>query len=191
LLLLFTGLRRNEALCLRWENVDLNHGTLCAVDTKNHANHLLPMGRYLWNLMRQRHRASDSEWIFANALTGQRITDPRRQIVNVVAKSGVPFSPHDLRRTFASILSRLGDQLSYYTTKRLLNHRTGDVTQGYIQFDLEQLRFAMQAVEDFVLVQVGAAAQSSETTKQQATSLPRPLRLMTEQSIAMRVSVER
>ena len=34
LLLLFTGLRRNEALCLRWEKVNLSRGTLCAVDTK-------------------------------------------------------------------------------------------------------------------------------------------------------------
>jgi hypothetical protein len=29
-----------------------------------------------------------------------------------------------------------------------------DVTQGYVQFDLEQLRSAMQAVEDFVLQKV-------------------------------------
>jgi hypothetical protein len=48
----------------------------------------------------------------------------------------------------------LGDRLSYYTTKRLLNHRTSDVTQGYVQFDLEQLRSAMQAVEDFVLQKI-------------------------------------
>ena len=116
------------------------------------------MGRYLWELMRKRRRASDSEWVFANPLTGKRITDPHRQIVNVVAKSGVPFSPHDLRRTFASIVSRLGDHLSYYTTKRLLNHRTSDVTQGYIQFDIEQLRCAMQAVEEFVLKNVGVSA---------------------------------
>lgn len=150
-LLLFTGLRRNEALCLRWENVNLHRGTLCAVDTKNRSDHVLPMGRYLWELMRRRKRIADSEWVFANPLTGTRITDPHRQTVNVVAKSGVPFSPHDLRRTFASIVSRLGDRLSYYTTKRLLNHRTSDVTQGYVQFDLEQLRSAMQAVEDFVL----------------------------------------
>ena len=106
------------------------------------------MGRYLRELMHQRRRASDSEWVFANPLTGTKITDPHRQIVNVIKNSGVPFSPHDLRRTFASIVSRLGDRLSYYTTKRLLNHRTSDVTQGYIQFDLEQLRGAMQAVED-------------------------------------------
>ena len=154
LLLLLTGLRRTEALCLRWENVNLKLGTLCAVDTKNRSDHVLPMGRYLWELMRRRRRASDSEWVFANPLTGHRITDPHRQVVNVVAKSGVPFSPHDLRRTFASIVSRLGDRLSYYTTKRLLNHRTSDVTQGYVQFDLEQLRSAMQAVEDFVLQKV-------------------------------------
>lgn len=104
--------------------------------------------------MRRRRSASDSDWVFANPLTGSRITDPHRQVVNVVARSGVPFSPHDLRRTFASIVSRLGDRLSYYTTKRLLNHRTSDVTQGYVQFDLEQLRSAMQAVEDFVLQKV-------------------------------------
>ena len=56
-LLLFTGLRRNEALCLRWENVNLDRGTLCAVDTKNRSDHLLPMGRYLRELMHQRRRA--------------------------------------------------------------------------------------------------------------------------------------
>ena len=113
LMLLFTGLRRNEALCLRWENVDLQRGTLCAVDTKNRSNHVLPMGRYLWDVMRHRRSASDSDWVFANPLTRKRITDPHRQIVNIVKKSGVPFSPHDLRRTFASIVSRLGDHLSY------------------------------------------------------------------------------
>jgi integrase len=103
-----------------------------------------------------RQLASDSEQVFANPLTGVRIIDPRRPIINVVEKRGVSFSSHDLRRTFASIVSRLGDRLSYYTTKRLLNHRTSDVTQGYIQFDLEQLRSAMQAVEDFVLENVTA-----------------------------------
>lgn len=151
LVLLFTGLRRNEALCLRWDNVDLNAGTLCATDTKNRSDHVLPMGCYLWDLMRRRRKLTPGEWVFENPLTGNRITDPHRQIVNVVVTSGIPFSPHDLRRTFASIVSRLGDRLSYYTTKRLLNHRTSDVTQGYVQFDLEQLRGAMQAVEDFVL----------------------------------------
>ena len=155
-LLQFTGPQRNESLCLRWENVDLKRGSLCVVDTKNGSDHVLPMGTYLWELMRRRHREGGGDWVFTNPLTGGRITDPHRQIVNVIAISGVPFSPHDLRRTFASIVGRLGDRLSYYTIKRLLNHRTSDVTQGYVRFDLEQLRSAMQAVEDFVLQAVTA-----------------------------------
>ena len=44
--------------------------------------------------------------------------------------------------------------MSYDTTKRLLNHRTSDVTQGHIQFDLEELRSAMQAIKDFELAKV-------------------------------------
>src|SRR2546423_1537908 len=96
--------------------------------------------------------------------SGMSVPVARVVALNDVAKSGVPFSPHDLRRTFASIVSRLGDHLSYYTTKRLLNHRTSDVTQGYIQFDLEQLRGAMQAVEDFVLKNVGPEHRETGTT---------------------------
>src|SRR5437764_4643478 len=65
LLLLFTGLRRNEALCLRWDNVDLQRSTVCAIDTKNRSNDVLPMGRYLWDVMRYRRSASDSDWVFA------------------------------------------------------------------------------------------------------------------------------
>jgi integrase len=65
LVLLFTGLRRSEALCLRRDNVDLKLGTLRVIDTKNGSDHLFPMGNYLWNLMRARSRISDSEWVFA------------------------------------------------------------------------------------------------------------------------------
>jgi integrase len=154
-LLILTGLRREEALTLRWRNVDLKRGTVTAVDTKNRLDHTLPMGKHLWQVMMERRDATDSEWVFANPYNSNRIIDPHRQIRNVAEASGVEFSPHDLRRTFASIVSRLGDRLSYYTTKRLLNHRNSDVTAGYVQFDIEQLRNAMQAVEDFVLKHVG------------------------------------
>lgn len=94
-----------------------------------------------------------------------------------MARSGVPLSPHDLRRTFASIVSTLRNRLSCYTTKRLLNHRTSDVTQGYVQFDLEQLRSAMQTVEDFVLETVAKIppsvhGHSTRTTRRSsATSI--------------------
>jgi hypothetical protein len=42
----------------------------------NRSNHILLMGRYLLDVMRRRRSGSDSERVFANPLTGKRITDP-------------------------------------------------------------------------------------------------------------------
>jgi hypothetical protein len=47
--------------------------------------------------------------------------------------------------------------MSYYTVKRLLNHKSADVTAGYIQHDIENLREAMQAVTDYILKCAGVA----------------------------------
>ena len=61
---------------------------------------------------------------------------------------------HDLRRTFASILNRL--HVQNYTMKRLLNHlydpsRDTDVTSGYVQVNLDELREVIQALENAVI----------------------------------------
>lgn len=42
LLILFTGLRREEAARLTWDQVDLKAKTLSITDTKNHQSHILP-----------------------------------------------------------------------------------------------------------------------------------------------------
>ncbi len=63
--------------------------------------------------------------------------EPRKQISKVIELSSVQFTSHDLRRTFASIVNMLSDSISYYTVKRLLNHKTSDVTAGYVQHDMK------------------------------------------------------
>jgi hypothetical protein len=61
-----------------------------------------------------------------------------------------------LRRTFASIVNhQLERSLTPYTIKRLLNHSSGDITGGYIQFGVEDLREPMQLIESFVLRYAG------------------------------------
>jgi integrase len=62
----------------------------------------------------------------------------------------VPFTLHDLRRTFATIADSL--DLSAYALKRLLNHKMGnDVTAGYIMRDVERLRKPMQQITNFLI----------------------------------------
>ena len=72
------------------------------------------------------------------------------------------FRLHDLRRTFASIATvHLERSLSAYTLKRLLNHRSGgDVTAGYVQVGIEDLREPMRQIEDFVLKCAGLKASA-------------------------------
>ena len=83
--------------------------------------------------------------------------------------SGVTFSSHDLRRTFASIVNQLADTMSYYTVKRLLNHKVADVTAGYVQHNPEKLREAMEAVAGFIMKNVGLLIRKKLPTQIQAS----------------------
>lgn len=151
LLLLFTGLRREEALSLTWENIDFEAKSLTILDTKNRLDHQVFLSDFLFDLLQRRKSESASNWVFPSSGKLGRIVDPRKQMQKVEELSGLVFSSHDLRRSFASIVNALGDSISYYTVKRLLNHKTADVTAGYIQHNPEKLREAMQAVTNFIL----------------------------------------
>lgn len=157
LVLVLTGLRKSEALGLTWDRVNLtgeavtitdakgnpeeiSPHSLLVTDTKAKRNHMLPLGKYLLDLLKARRKAvpKSCPWVFADA-EGNRFHDPRSSIRAVIQRSGVPFCPHDLRRTFATIAESL--DLSAYAVKRLLNHATNaDVTAGYIVGDTDRDR---------------------------------------------------
>ena len=52
-ILLFTGLRRQEAMKLRWDQVDLKAKTLTIIDTKNRNPLILPLGQFIFTLVRE------------------------------------------------------------------------------------------------------------------------------------------
>ncbi|MES2662972.1 MAG: integrase family protein [Pseudomonadota bacterium] len=154
LLVLFTGLRRSEAANLIWSRVDFKDRTLIVTDTKNHIDHTLPLTTFLYDLLWQRKQIATTNYVFANELGKGGLTDPKKQIRNVVNESGVSFTVHDLRRTFITIAESL--DISVYSLKRLLNHKmTNDVTAGYIITDVERLRAPMQKITDYILSCIG------------------------------------
>lgn len=149
-LLMLTGLRREEGLGLKWADVDLLTGTLTVRDTKNHEDHTLPLGRYLHDMLSRMPRQSD--YVFSNP-RGERLANLRYVLRKVRTDSGVSFTPHDLRRGFASAGARL---VTEYELKKLMNHkRKDDVTQGYVIFDTLSLKGPMQRIEDFFLKAAG------------------------------------
>lgn len=154
LLVLFTGLRRNEAAKLTWNRVDLKDKTIVIKDTKNHTDHILPLTDFLHDLLTKRKAEAKTKYVFPNETNTGYMTDPKKQIANVIKESGVNFSTHDLRRTFITIAESL--DISAYALKRLLNHKmTNDVTAGYIISDVERLRIPMQKITDYILYRIG------------------------------------
>lgn len=92
--------------------------------------------------------------MFPNRDGTGHLVEPRRQMKHITAACGVKFTVHDLRRTFATAASVCG--VPHELIKRLLNHKTGDVTtQHYIVSDVEHLRAPMQQVTDFLKQQMG------------------------------------
>jgi integrase len=150
LFVLMTGLRRNEAAKLTWNRVDLKDKTFVIKDTKNHSDHILPLTDFLYELLTKRKGEAKTKYVFPNETNTGYMTDPKKQIANVVKESGVNFSTHDLRRTFITIAESL--DISAYALKRLLNHKmTNDVTAGYIISDVERLRMPMQKISNYIL----------------------------------------
>ncbi|HCE5421670.1 TPA: integrase family protein [Legionella pneumophila] len=154
LLILLTGLRREEAATLKWEHVDLAAKTFTVVKTKNNEPHTLPLSDFLYDLLVSRYRKKINDFVFPGTGAAGHIVEPRKQMAHVTKASGVHFTVHDLRRTFITIAESL--DISAYALKRLMNHKmTNDVTAGYIITDVERLRKPMQLITDYFLKCMG------------------------------------
>lgn len=154
LLILFTGLRRQEAAKLKWGQVDFKAKTIKIIDTKNHVDHTLPLSDYLCRLLENRKNEIPNDYVFPGSGIGGYIVEPRRQMAKVTENTGINFTVHDLRRTFITIAESL--DISAYAVKRLINHKmNNDVTAGYIVTDVERLRKPMQQITDYLLKCMG------------------------------------
>jgi integrase len=158
LLILFTGLRRMEAASLPWKDIDFKARTFTVQDTKNREIHTLPMSDFLYELFLRRKQVKTSEFVFPAPSKTGHIMEPRKAMLKVAELSGVTFTVHDLRRTFATTAESL--DLPAYALKRLLNHKmTHDVTAGYIMRDVERLRKPMQRITDYLIKQMAGSLE--------------------------------
>ena len=158
LLLLFTGLRRQEAARLKWQDIDFKARAITVDNTKNRETLTLPLSDYVFDLLKEmkaqaEKKSSKDEYVFSGDGLKGYIIEPRPQMKKITAASGVNFTLHDLRRTYISTASSL---VTAYELKQLVNHKTtGDVTAGYIVPDVERLRRPMQRITDHILKLAG------------------------------------
>lgn len=164
LLLLFTGLRRNEAAELRWEEVDFGAKVirLGAQRTKAKRKLDLPMSSFVRDLLVQRRAVgNDGGWVFPADSKSGHIEEPGSAFDAIATACGVLVSAHDLRRTFITVAESV--DLSPLALKALVNHALGqDVTAGYVQMTAERLREPAQRVCDRIMADCGITAPDAE-----------------------------
>ena len=144
---MFSGLRRNEVLEMKWSDIDFKNHSFTIEDTKNNESHSLPLNFKLDEVLERRKNDSGNPYIFQGFKPNGHLHPPKRQLERARELCGGHFTNHDIRRTFETTANRLA--FSQYTLKKLVNHRnTRDVTGRYIVLDIDELREPMQQITD-------------------------------------------
>jgi integrase len=127
---LLTAQRGAEVLAMRWDQISNGWWTIPAEVAKNALAHRVPLSQQAMTLLeKMRPLGEGSEWIFPGARgDGHRVAihKAHNRIRN---RSGVPFVPHDLRRTAASHMTSMG--INRLVVSKVLNHAETGVTSVY------------------------------------------------------------
>ena len=167
LFVLLTGTRKDESAKLQWTDIDLIDNSYILRDPKNGRPMQLPLSDYLSNMLTTRKTNSTSAFVFPGDGVRGYLVEPKRQLAKIIEKTDMPFSMHDLRRTFVTIAESL--DISSFAVKALVNHKSADdVTSGYIQMNVERLRKPMQTITDFILK--SAEIKSTDVVKFKITA---------------------
>jgi len=126
-LLILTGQRRCEVSELGWQEIDLDARlwTLPAARAKNSIEHSIPLPDAAVEILKARQRIAGSDLVFTltgrNPIRGTQTV--KRRIDALMPPDIQPWVLHDIRRTVASGMARLGVNLP--VIEKLLNHVSG------------------------------------------------------------------
>jgi len=133
-LALYTGCRKTEIRCLRWEEVDLEGRCLRLLATKNGSTRVVPLVGEALTVLRQQYatRRLNVPWVFPRS-DGKGAVDIDGSWRRMMQKVQLPnFRFHDLRHTAASYLAMSGATLAEIA--EVLGHRSLQVTKRYSHF---------------------------------------------------------
>lgn len=106
---LYTGLRQNDVLGLRIENVDLEADEIKITQGKTKRRVNIPLHPKARSILAERIAASDDGLIFQSYRTGKKLTTIKNGIRFACVRAGIPvLTIRDLRRTYGTRLHENG-----------------------------------------------------------------------------------
>jgi integrase len=133
---LATGLRKQELLKLKRNQVDFFRGHVIAIKTKGGRNREIPFSIFGDDarkaLSAACHGKKGEQYLFLNKKTGRPYTDVKHAFTTACSNAGIEgLVWHDLRATFATRLAELGYQP--FLIRDLLGHRELKTTEKYVR----------------------------------------------------------
>ena len=128
--ILWTGLRWNEAINLRWEDVNLQRSEIIVKESNQEEQATVRIAPDMREWFAANHKAAG--WIFPNPRTGQPYGSLKTCMATAAKKTGISITPHDIRRTAAMMVYEAtgGDILS---VQRFLRHKDIKTTVRYLE----------------------------------------------------------
>jgi integrase len=149
--LALSALRTSEATKLRWKDIDLDKNTMRFDDhktSKKMGPKVLPLNDPLREILDRRSKQKLSPLVFPGLKLGKADKDGKRHLgpiqglrkmwLRILKVEGTKLddvTPHDLRRTFASVCVELGYPTAIADT--LLGHSLGKITDTYVRLSVD------------------------------------------------------
>jgi integrase len=126
-LLALTGQRRDEVAQMRWDEVDIDKRlwALAPARVKNNQSHQVPLSAAALAVLEQLPRVAGSPFVLTNggASPASGYSKGKRRLDALLPADMPPWRLHDLRRSAASGMARLGVNLP--VIEKVLNHASG------------------------------------------------------------------
>jgi len=162
-----TGIRLEELLSLRWEQVALDRRELRLTVTKSKRPRVVPLSDQAVAILVASGQGAAGAYVFTNPATRDRYRNIRKSFKTACKRAGIQdFRWHDLRHTFASWAVQSGTDL--YPLSRILEHSTLQMSARYGHLATEQLHKAVRAVA------TSMATSASDSDEPQANRSPEP-----------------
>lgn len=152
--LLITGCRREEALSLKWADVDFRWGSVTFRDTKTGGDRVIPLTRYAATALNTLPRRN--EWVFSSEQSADgRMREPAKYIKAISDKTGIWVSSHGLRKSFATLSEWI--EIPSGVIRQITGHVAGNDAHEahYRHRPLDMLAMHAQRFEDWILMEAG------------------------------------
>jgi integrase len=143
-LLLFTGMRRNEVLTLRWQHVDTSKAMVFLPDSKT-GSRAVYLSAPALAVLNSLPRVAKNPYVIVGEKAGKHLINLRKTWVRICKVARLKdVRLHDLRHSYASVGASGG--VSLPIIGKLLGHSQGATTERYSHLSADPVRAANEAV---------------------------------------------